>query len=278
MKERLNIRRILVAVDASADSLAAARTAGELAGILQAELAGIFVEDVKLVELSRSPLAHQADLMTLTVQRLEDRELEAQMRAQARRAQRELAQIADRLGIPWTFRVTRGTVSEEILHAATEADLVTLGRLGWSLRSRSLMGKTAQTLLSRPRVRTLLMGPRQEVRPTVAAVYEGSEVGREALQLAAQLSRANHSPLSVFLTGKAEMREKLLEEIRQLKRSADLDLRIEWLGELNAQQLARSVSRRGCRLILFPVGRQLSSQEHLQALLSESDCLVLAIS
>lgn len=277
MKEQVRIRRILVALDASADSLAAAWTAAELAGALKAELTGVFVEDVKLVELSRSPLARQADLMTYSIQQLKGEELEAQMRAQARRARQELERIARRAGIKWTFRVARGSVADEILREAAEADLVTLGRTGWSFRSQRQLGKTAQSLLSQRR-RTLLMGPRREVRPSLAVIYEGSETGREGLQLAIKLAQAGRSPLSVLLLGKAGQREQLENEVRQLAEIFQVMFKVEWLGDLTAQQLARSVSRRSCRLVIAPLGQSLSSEEHLQALLNETDCLILAIS
>ena len=53
------IRRILVAVDASTHSLAALEAASVLAEVLNAELVGIFVEDINLLRLAGLPFARE---------------------------------------------------------------------------------------------------------------------------------------------------------------------------------------------------------------------------
>jgi K+-sensing histidine kinase KdpD len=53
----LTIRRILVALDASPDSLAALKTAADLARRMEAELMGLFVEDIELLRMADSPYA-----------------------------------------------------------------------------------------------------------------------------------------------------------------------------------------------------------------------------
>ena len=52
-------RRILVALDASQHSLAALEAASELAEALKAELVGIFVEDVNLLNLAGLPFVRE---------------------------------------------------------------------------------------------------------------------------------------------------------------------------------------------------------------------------
>lgn len=278
MRAPLSIRSILVALDASADSLAAAWTAAQLAELFEAELTGVFVEDEQLVRLSRSPLAHQADPVTHSIHQLRDEDLEAQLHAQARQARRELEQIAQRLGIRWSFRVTRGLVAQEILQAAAKADLVTLGRMGWSLRQRRALGTTVQALLARGSVRTLLLGPRREARPPVTVIFDGSEVGREALQLAFNLSKAGRLPMVVALLGSEESKGPLAEEVRKAAEGHRVDVRMQWLGNPTAHQLARAMCRSGGRLIVAPFGGVLSAKDHLETLLNETDCQILAVS
>ncbi|MGB7837261.1 MAG: universal stress protein, partial [Terrimicrobiaceae bacterium] len=55
----MNIRRILVALDASAHSRAALEAACELALGLDAELSGLFVEDINLLRLAQLPFASE---------------------------------------------------------------------------------------------------------------------------------------------------------------------------------------------------------------------------
>ena len=53
------VRRILVALDASTQSLAALRTAVTLAAELGAELEGLFVEDTNLMRMAMLPVARR---------------------------------------------------------------------------------------------------------------------------------------------------------------------------------------------------------------------------
>ena len=105
------IRRVLVALDASPDSVAAAAAAVRVAAALDAELAGLFVEDHDLLRLGGSRLARQVASLTAGAERLGAEEMERQLRAQATRARRALSRLAAREGIACTFQVTRGRVA-----------------------------------------------------------------------------------------------------------------------------------------------------------------------
>ena len=78
--------RVVVAVDASPLSLAAAAASAELAAALGAELVGLFVEDLDLLRLSASAAAVEADRLSGRSRRFETGDLERQLRAQAARA------------------------------------------------------------------------------------------------------------------------------------------------------------------------------------------------
>ena len=58
-----DVRRILVALDASPHSHAALEEAAALAKPLQAELAGVFVLDAELLRLSALPVARETRLV-----------------------------------------------------------------------------------------------------------------------------------------------------------------------------------------------------------------------
>lgn len=122
------IRRILVALDASTDSVAALKTAASLAASLQAELVGLFVEDINLLRLAGLPFASEVQRVTGTGRVLDEAGMERDLQLQASQARRALANAAADAEATWTFRVVRGVVTTEILAAALEADLLTLGR------------------------------------------------------------------------------------------------------------------------------------------------------
>ena len=84
--EELAIRRILVALDGSYHSLAALEAAAELAASLEAELHGLFVEDVNLLRVAGSPVAREVCYPFSRTTRPNQRTMERQLRAQATQA------------------------------------------------------------------------------------------------------------------------------------------------------------------------------------------------
>ena len=152
-----SIRRILVALDASPHSMAALEAAAELAAGLQAELLGVFVEDVNLLRLAGLPFAREVHAFSAIPRALDSQEIERELRAQAERARRALARAAEREQVRWTFRVVRGPVLEELLAASAQADLISLGKQGWSANMRRTMGSTAWEILSQATCHALLI-------------------------------------------------------------------------------------------------------------------------
>lgn len=274
--ESRRIRRVLVALDASGESLAAAGAAAKLAALLEAELTGLFVEDKDLLQLSESPMAQQANLLTAAVESLEIEEVEQQFRALAVRARRALSLLAEAAGVPWSFRVARGSVTREIQAAATESDLVSLGRIGWSLRQRRVLGRTARSLLAESRRYTLLTEREVEIRQPVLVVFDGRRAGVEALELGLRLSDNGSAPLVVALVGEnlPRLRQAAFEIIDQVQGTA----KIVEIGALRGSKLARFA--RGSRpgLVILPVGSSELDEDQVQELLDEVRCPILAVS
>lgn len=267
------IRRILVALDASPDSLAAAEAAAEMAALLRAELHGLFVEDVELLRLVESPLARELDLSTGSARGAESAAVEGQLRAHARKARETLDRLANRLRIKSSFRVTRGGVAEEITAAAAKADLVTLGRVGWTVRRRRDLGKTARALISGDGRRVLLLARSVAVRAPIVALFDGSKAGRDALDLAAHLAAQRHEPLRVLLVGEDE---GALREAASGALGAAAE--VSWLGRPGPQALAHAVSHLMGGVVVVPVAGPDLGEEHLRTLLDNVACPVLAVS
>ena len=267
------IRRILVAMDASPDSLAAAEAAAEMAAVLKAELRGLFVEDADLLRLVESPLARELNLLTASSRGAETEEVEGQLRVHARKAREALGRSADRAGIRWSFEVARGSVAGEILAAAAEADLVSLGRIGWTMRHRRALGKTARALISRARGRVLLLERSVAVKPPIVVLYDASDAGRDALELAVHLASRRNDPLRVLLVGDDE--ERLRSEVAE---KLGAEARIQWLSGGDAPAVAAAVGRQMGGVVIVPVASPNLGEEQLQALLDEVACPVLAVS
>jgi len=196
-----NLRHILVALDASAHSLAAVEAAADLAAAMQAEMDGLFVEDINLIRLASLPCTREVR-QTASVASLDLEQMERALKAQAAEARQALAAAARRAHVQWSFRVARGRVAHEVLAAAAAADLVTLGKLGRSRSPQARLGSTVLRVLAGAPIALLLVQQwrvrARGLRP-VLVVYDGSEGARRALEAAARLAEASGVTLTVLL-------------------------------------------------------------------------------
>ena len=124
------IRRVAVALDASLQSSQAMQVAAELAASLQAELEGIFIEDINLIRLAELPFTREIRPASMTEETVNLQRMEQELRSLARQEQRNLELVAREKGISCSFRVRRGQIKAELMEAVAEVDVMTLCRPG----------------------------------------------------------------------------------------------------------------------------------------------------
>ena len=206
--------RVLVALDASPQSQAALRAAARVAAAMQAELQGLFVEDANLFHLCNSPFCREVGLRTAVVRQLESQTVERQLRVLAAEMRRSLARVASEAQVRWSFQVTRGTVEHELLAAAENSLLLSLGRTGWLAGSR--LGSTTRTLVQRTLRPLLILGNRDGLAHPLTVLYNGSASADRALALAVRLAQRNSHALNVLLIGQADAVAAWLSHIETL--------------------------------------------------------------
>jgi nucleotide-binding universal stress UspA family protein len=278
LEHDLAIRRILVALDASTNSLAALEAAAELAANLEAELIGLFVEDVNLLHLAGLPFAHEVRPSSAVRQRMSSDQMEQDLKLQASQARRALEAAAERVKVRWRFNIVRGQVTAAVLEAALEADLLALGRVSRPLSRSQRLGSTARAATAGPCRSVLLMPQNRDLNHPVLVTYDGSAAAHQALSAAARLARYSGDDLNVLLLSDS------LEESRELKNQAN-----EWLAERNVsaeyhwlpQATVGSLSRlvqaaQNCILVLGGENELLKA-ESIQELLDHTDCPVMLV-
>lgn len=183
--------RIAIAFASESVDVIALETVMRLAATLQAEITGLFVEDINLIRLASLPVSRALSRSGVP-QALDVAEMERQLQAQAETVRHTMSAIAERAGVPWSFEVARGSLASEIVRAAAEGDLVALG-----ITRRLLLAETLELSAGR---RPREVSDRQ-ARPIVT-VFTGSPAAERALKLALSLSETMERPLVVFLVAK----------------------------------------------------------------------------
>ena len=209
--KRLTIKRITVAIDCSPHSRASLSAAAEIAGLLQAELLGIFVEDINLIRMAELPFSQEIHLHTARSEPLDSLKLERLLKLQAKEAHELFIQTAERLGIPHTFRKLRGLVPAEVLAAALETDLLAMGKSGRTPVCRRGLGSTARKAIREAKTNILLTRSGFTADSPLLVIYDGSPGAQRALETAVGLAR-REIVLHVFLVGNNAQKQAILQD------------------------------------------------------------------
>jgi len=272
------IRRILVALDASPHSMAALKAAAELAARLQADLLGLFVEDTALLDLAESPYARELLYPAASQAPLSRTSMESELKALSERARRALAAAAEQWKVRWSFRTVRGKVTAEIMAAASEFDLLAMGKIGWSLGPQARMGSSARRaaasaipVLLLPE-RALAQGARLLVR------YDGSSASRLAVLAAARLASPETNSLTVLLAAPDRERAAQLQlEVGALVEGKNIPIRYRQIDLEDGETLLRAVREEKAGVLVLGSRNLLRDPAVLEALLRETETALLLL-
>jgi nucleotide-binding universal stress UspA family protein len=187
-----------------------------------------------------------------------------------------MAVSAGRAQVRWSFSVARGSIEEELLQAASEADLFIIGRAGWS--GKRILGSTARKLVAEGTNRTMIIERGERLRPTLMVIYDGSERSRRAIDTAIGIAQGGGGYLAVGIVAtEAEAAKVRQTEVAELLRSYEIEARYRWLLQVDTSELAEMVrSQEDCILIL-PSESPLLEGKNLPEALDEFECPVLLV-
>jgi nucleotide-binding universal stress UspA family protein len=275
-EHKVAIRRILIALDASPASLAALEAAAELAARLDADLLGLFIEDINLLRLSDLPLASEVGLHSAAINQINREQVEQRLRAQANQARRALADIAQRSKLRTEFRVARGPISTELLTAALDTDLIIMGKAGWSQRKK--LGSTARSMVKRSPGHTMFLQHGAHIAHSVGVIYDGSPLAAQALGLAASLMPDPKAGLSVLILAQTiDLAQAIQPEVEGWLLEHHLVGHIHWVHGPQGERLAHLVQGEHLGILVLPAHMDALQEEELEKFLSETSIPVLLV-
>jgi nucleotide-binding universal stress UspA family protein len=153
--------------------------------------------------------------------------------------------------VGWTFRVARGGVTRELLHAAGSADLLVLGRTGRGLAAGA--GATARSAAARATA-PVLLHPAGAMAASLLVACDGSRAAERALDVARVLAAPNEAlELLVAAPSVAEADEVARRARERLGRA---DAAARWVGGAERRHLVRAL--RGVRaMVVVPASPML---------------------
>lgn len=243
MSDEFAIGRVIAALDASCHDLDLLPAAVELAARLEAEVAGLFIEDQNLLRLWSLPAARHVTIGSPAREVPSTEQMQAELRALASQAAAALSVAATRQGVPWSFRVVRGRPEEELDEGTMAKDLVVVGP------TRSLAGALPMRLTSPlddaarqlGRSTVLVPGPTTLTHPMVV-IRAGSPLMVRTLAAAIRLARPKRREMHIVLVGNpadtAQTETDIVKRLAPLGATA----RVVATAEPTVEQLARAVA------------------------------------
>jgi len=263
MNERPAGLRIWVALDESPRSTAALTAAAVLAEELDAELAGLFVEDVNLQHLFGLPFAREFSVLTGAGRPLSQGEVEWAWRREAEAMQRLLAEAAGRQRLRWSFRVARGRVSAEVSTLAHSFDLVVLGKQTGS----RVVAVTRTTRLGRP--------SQPRVGP-VLVLFETLPASASNLAMGVMLARRNGAELVLLVSAASE---DAYQSACAAAQSALMERRAAgrcvWLPTLDEDGLIEAARREGAGCLVLADRERFLREAGFERMLDEIECPIV---
>lgn len=256
-------KRMLVAVDGLQD-LALLELAVSLAGLQQAELSALFVEDIDLFHLAGLPFASEIDRMTSTVLQFDRVRISQNSARQLQRLRQHLADIEKQSKQPVALKVVRGRYLTEALAAAAGVDFLLFAKM-----------RSAKT--TKPGDKT---GTKQRYVAPIWVVFDGTDVAGRTLKLAADIAAARKACLNVVLDATSGRQVAVLErQAKQLLGEAQVACHFFVEFNQNYASVLNYVLQRGCGLALMCIDQQEPNRTRQAASLfaEKAGCPVLLV-
>lgn len=181
------VDRILVSLDTSKHSFAALKAAIELGRHYDAELKGVFIEDITLLSLAEMGFRQEVGEYSATVRDISKDGMTRAIFVQSRWIIRTFQKMINQTNLTGDFAILRGKVSETIERESEQCDLLILGKSGTNpLHSRHL-GSTAKAIIRNQKKPLLLVEEDNILGHPMILLYHESSLGQIALESAADL-------------------------------------------------------------------------------------------
>jgi nucleotide-binding universal stress UspA family protein len=272
------VHRILVALDTSPHSLAALDAAVNLAAKMNAELLGLFVEDIALLRLAEIPCAREVLYFSTAEAPITRAGMESRLKVQADQARKALAAAAQDAQVAWSFRTVRGDVASEVLAAASDVDLLAMGKSGWSFDRPLRIGSTALELSSSSIPVLLLPLSGLPAEAPLVVYYDGSPAAKRGLLAALELEDAGMGGITLLLDAEnQDYASTLQDEAATLTRGTSHKIRYRQLDSGDKTSLLQSLKAEKGGVLVLGSREFLEKLTSLETFMRETDMSLLLL-
>jgi nucleotide-binding universal stress UspA family protein len=250
------VQRVLVSLDDSWCGREALEAAANLASELQAELKGLFVEDINLFRLAGLPFVREITTSSGISRRVDVDSMERALQKKAEYIEEALASTAKQAQLKWSFSVARGRIMQRTWAESAEADVIIFGSRGHAPPARAWLGHA-----------------RTEATHPILAVYDESPNQQRVVETAVALARRYERELVILiLADNSRKYSELVGGLHAALDSSNMSNVAISPPIVSDNELLHTANQRQGSLLLIGRSCPLLNEATLESLVENLDC------
>jgi len=211
MSGRLEFRRVIIGHGAVPGAEALLDVAANLADVAQADLFGLFVEETALLDLADLPFSQAVHAGSGISRNLSRAAVQDAFSAQAIAFKEALLLRTKHLKITCDFGTARGDLLGELCSICERGDIAVISAPAAGVTARDAIAMARQVM---DQVNAVIIAPFDSPKQTgpVVVIDEGSDTGRSAVVLSAQIAARANRAVMVFIIAESEAEADMIEQ------------------------------------------------------------------
>lgn len=268
----IKMTEILVALDHSRHSRAALKSAASIAKLMEAKIHGLFVHDDQWLRLSRLPALAEIDELTGRISPIGRESVEKEIRELEKAIKEHFEFISRQHQLSYRWSTEKGAVTEKVLEAAKDCDIITIGSKGRSYSKTGKLGSTAAEIIRAADKPVLILQQRHNLGHPPVAVFDGSKKSVSGITIASDMARKYDSRLTVIDVSNAiqsaEYSRSVLDEI-------ETEIEVLTLEKPDMGGFLFMINKLRGGLLILPKNKRFTKRNVMEHILESADCPVL---
>lgn len=218
---------------------------------------GVFLEEADVQRAAELPFVQELCRVTFAVREFDNEKFERALALRLRTARRALAVLADRAGVPHTFRNVRGAAITMLSEAVSESDITVFEP-------------------ARLRVAAAIAPPVSMRRRRIVVLISDVESAGEVLRVAISLAEEDTRKISVLLSPARDVEtDELLDYARDLLPGRPASVRL--IGSGDKERLALTLRELLATILIAPAVDEMINEKMLRFFRQQVRCPVCLV-
>lgn len=241
------VRRIVISLNATHESRFALDIGANLAAIMNAELSGLFIEDVNLFNLAELPFAREISFGGGLSRTLDPGRLSREIERHASQCRRRVSALAGKSHIPWSFDVRRGNLLDELTAFSSLGDILVFAGGGFGPVAVENLHRSAMEALrehARPSAIVITNTALKErvSGPVILVLAGDNNPNPAAIRMAARIASSREAPLLIYCIGNIPDDVKEFEQEIRSMIDPDARLLVGYLPRAHPEELRSEIT------------------------------------